>query len=163
MPREKGIQFLPLVKEVYNPVFRDFGFEIQEEAEWDGHGEYTVIASKGEMSLVFYLGLVPLFYYFDIGIKLSGSLAKKLTSDLYHQKHSIGMMAIANHLNSDYKPQKRGNQTKEELINAMEKRKEDLLQYCSDILAGDISILSDVVSDLVGQRKNSSFKAPKHN
>lgn len=61
MPKENNIPFLSLIKEIFDPIFKDYGFELQEEARWNGMGEYVVTAQKGELELSFYLGISQLF------------------------------------------------------------------------------------------------------
>ena len=156
MPKDNDIQFVQSIKQVFDPLFEDYGFELQNEAVWDGRGEYTVRASKADMALIFYLGLTPSSYLCSLGINLSGQLAEKATPNKHYR--NIGVTAIATSLDGDYKYSPKYIQTKEELIEALQKEKEDLLKYCKLVLSGDVSIWSEVVNRLEDQRKKSSIK-----
>ena len=146
MPKEKDVQFLPLIKETFSQVFEDYAFDLQNEAVWDGHGEYSVTAINGDIALIFYLSVLPQVYYCSLGIRVSGDLAKKATSN--GKPRSIDVMVIANALDLDYKHPPMQIQTNEDLKRILEKEKECLLKYCQDILSGDVSNWSKVVSDL---------------
>jgi hypothetical protein len=109
-------------------------------------GEYIVTAKKGDIELNFYLGLSQLLYYCSVGIKLSGELGERATPD--PKARNIGVSAIAECLDPEYKLSKKASQTSEEVSQTFENRKEDLLKYCKDILSGDVSIWSIVLSRL---------------
>ena len=146
MPKEKDIPFLSIIKETFGSVFEDYGFELQDEAIWTGMGEYIITARKADIELNFYLGLSQLFYYCSVGIRLSGKLGKKATSDPKYR--NMGVSTIAQNLDPEYEPSRKGQQTSEEVKREFENRKEDLLKYCRDILSGDVSIWSSVVKSL---------------
>lgn len=150
MPRENDIPFLPLIKEVFNSVFEDYGFELQEEAKWNGMGEYVITAQKENIELNFYLGISQLFYYCDVGLKLSGQLGERATGDPKFRR--LGISVIAECLHPEYKPSRKMPQTKEEVKQAFENDKEDLLKYCKGVLSGDVSIWATVVKCLKEKR-----------
>jgi hypothetical protein len=128
MPRENNIPFLPLIKEIFSSVFKDYGFNLQEEAIWNGMGEYVVTAQKDDIELNFYLGISQLFYYCDLGLKLSGELGKRATPDPKYRK--FGISVIASCLDPEHKHSRKMPQTKEEVKQSFENLKEDLLKYC---------------------------------
>lgn len=145
MPRENNIPFLPLIKEIFDPVFKDYGFELQNEARWNGQ-EYVITAQKGDIALNFYLGMSQLFYYCEASFKLSGELGERATADPKYR--SLGVSVIAKCLDPGYKPLRKMPQTKDEVKQAFEKEKEDLLKYCNRILSGDVSVWTTVVKCL---------------
>jgi hypothetical protein len=146
MPKETDIDFLSIIKEVFDPVFKDYGFVLSNEMKWDGQGEDSVTASKDSIDLVFYVGVSQLFYYCSVGIKLSGELAEKATSRVGYR--GLGVAAIAEALDPSYKQRRKAAQTKEEVREMFEAEKEDLLKYCSDILSGDVSSWSRIVKSI---------------
>jgi hypothetical protein len=146
MPREKDIPFLAIINETFGSVFEDYGFELQGEAIWTGMGEYIITAKKGDIELNFYLGMSQLFYYCDVGIKLSGELGERAITD--PKFRNIGVSVIAECLDPEYKLSRKNPQTSEEVKQDFENRKEDLLKYCKDILSGDVSIWPTVVDCL---------------
>jgi len=146
MPREKDVPFLAIIQETFGSVFEHYGFEIPNEVKWNGAGEYVITTQKGDIELNFYLGLSQLFYYCSVGIRLSGEMGKRATSDPKYR--NIGVSTIAECLDSEYKLSKKASQTSEEVKQKFEKSKEDLLKYCKDILSGDVSIWATVVKCL---------------
>jgi hypothetical protein len=147
MPKEKDIPFYSIIKETFGSVFEEYGFELeQDEAVWTGAGEYIITAQKGDIALNFYLGLSKLFYYCSVGIKISGNLGRKATADPKYR--NIGVSTIAECLDKEYKTSRKSPQTSEEVRQTFEIRKEALLKYCKDILAGDVSRWSAVVKCL---------------
>ncbi len=150
MPRENNIPFLPLIKEIFSSVFKDYGFNLQEVAIWNGMGEYVVTAQKDDIELNFYLGISQLFYYCDLGLKLSGELGERASTDPKYR--SLDVSAIAECLDPAYKPPRKMPQTKEEVKQTFENQKAELLKYCKDVLSGDISIWPVVVKCLEKNR-----------
>ena len=146
MPKEQDIPFLTIIQETFGSVFEDYGFELQGEAVWTGMGEYIITARKDDIELNFYLGISPLFYYCSVGIKLSGELGERATTD--PKFRDLGVIVIAECLDPEYKLSRKSPQTSEEVKQDFENRKEDLLKYCKDILSGDVSIWSTVVKCL---------------
>lgn len=145
MPKEKDIPFYSIIKETFGPVFEEYGFELQQdEAVWTGMGEYVITAKKTDIELNFYLGLSQLFYYCSVGIRLSGELGKKATSDPKYR--GIGVSTIAECLDPEYKLSRKNPQTSEEVRKEFSSRKEDLLKYCKDILSGDVSVWPAIIS-----------------
>ena len=61
---------------------------------------------------------------------------------------NLGVSVIAKCLDPDYKLSRKSPQTSEEVKQAFENRKEDLLKYCKGILSGDVSIWPTVVDRL---------------
>jgi hypothetical protein len=146
MPKENNIDFLSIIKEVFDPVFKEYGFTLNNELVWDGQGEDSVTASKDGMDLVFYIGVSQLFYYCSVGIKLSDHLAEKVTSRVKHR--SLGVTAIAKALDPSYKARRKAAQTREEAREMFEAEKEALLKYCTDILSGDVSTWYRIVKSI---------------
>jgi hypothetical protein len=143
MPKEPDIQFLESIKRVFAPVFKEYGFELQEEVVWNGAGEDTVKAIKKDIALVYYLGHTPQFYLCSLGISLSGQLAQKATSIKHY--YNMGVTGIAHYLDENYQFTGINVYNNEDLIRALEQEKEVLLTYCKNILSGDISVWSEVV------------------
>jgi len=146
MPREKDIPFLAIIKETFGSVFEDYGFELQDEAVWTGMGEYIITSRKANIELYFYLGVSQLFYHCSVGIRLSEELGKRATTDSRYR--SMGVSTIAKCLDPDYKLSRKSPQTSEEVKQQFENCKEDLLEYCKDILSGDVSIWPSIISCL---------------
>jgi hypothetical protein len=159
MPKEPNIDLLPIIKEVFDSVFVDYGFELKSEAIWDGRGENVITASKGDMDLNFYLGTSPMFYYCSAGIKLSGNTAEKATPHVKYR--SMGVSAIAKGLNPDYKRPTKGAQTKEDVKELFEAEKDDLLKYCKDILLGDVSSWSQIADQMAENWEKINNKTPE--
>ncbi len=150
MPKEKVILFLPIIKETFGSVFEEYGFELQDKAVWTGMGEYIITARKTDIELNFYLGVSQLFYYCSVGIRLSGKLGRRATTD--QKLRELGVSVIAECLDPEYKRSRKSPQTSEEVRHQFESRKEDLLKYCKDILLGDVSIWPRVVRCLKKKR-----------
>jgi hypothetical protein len=150
MSKEKDIPFLEIVKETFSSVFEDYGFELQDKAIWTGTGEYIITARKTDIELNFYLGMSRLFYHCSVGIKLSGKLGKRATTDPKYR--NMGVTTIAECLDPEHKLSRKSPQTSEEVKTEFGNRKEDLLMYCSDILSGDVSIWITVVKCLKKKR-----------
>lgn len=147
MPKEQDIPFLTIIQETFGSVFEDYGFELQSEVKWSGMGEYIITAKKDDIELNFYLGMSPLFYYCSVGIKLSGKLGERATTD--PKFRNMGVSAIAKCLDPYYyNPSRKSPQTSEEVKLDFENYKEDLLKYCKNILSGDVSIWPTVVDCL---------------
>ena len=154
MSKEANIDFLPIIKEVFDPVFKQFGFVLDNEMEWDGRGEDSITASKDDMTLFFYVGITQFFYYCSVGIRLSGELAEKATSREGYRH--LGVTAIAKGLDPSYTQREEAAQTREEVRAAFEAEKQDLLKYCSDILSGDVSSWSRVVDPMAEEWEKRS-------
>lgn len=146
MPREKNIPFREIIEDIYDPIFKNYGFVIQGEPEWSGNGEYKITAEKDDMKLNFHLGISRLFYYCDVGIELSKELKKKTHSDI--GKAGLSVITIATCLDPAYKVSKKASQTKEEVTEKFNSSKETLLKYCKGILSGDLSDWIKVVNSL---------------
>jgi hypothetical protein len=159
MPKDPNIDLLPIIKEVFDSIFRDYGFELKSEAIWDGRGENVITASKGDMDLNFYLGTSPMYYYCSVGIKLSGYTAEKATSHVKYR--SMGVSAIAKGLDPNYKRPPKGAQTKEEVKELFETEKSDLLKYCKDILLGDVSSWSRIAEQMAEKWEGINNKNPE--
>ena len=143
MFKNPDIQFVESIKKVFEPVFKEYGFELQEEAQWNGAGEDTVRASKKDITLVYYFGHTPQFYLCSMGISLSGELAERATSIRHY--HNMGVTGIAHYLDKDFHFTGINVYTDEDLVNALEQEKEVLLKYCKEILSGNVSIWQEVV------------------
>ncbi len=156
MPKESNIELLPIIKDVFDSVFRDYGFKLQNEAIWDGQGENVITASKGDIALNFYLGTSQLFYYCSAGIELSGNIGEKATSHLKYR--NLGVSAIAKALDPNFKRPPKGAQTKKEVIELFEIEKDNLLKYCKDILLGDVSSWSRIADQMVAASEKAKNK-----
>lgn len=132
-------QFFLTIQEIYESVFRDYGFEIHEEKD------NLVIATKPDCELIFRLERA---LYCSLGIKLSGQLAQKATSDPYYRYRELGVSAIAKCLDPYYKRPFKRTETEEDLKDVLEGHKEELLKYCKNILLGDVSSWQQVVDCL---------------
>ena len=153
MPREANIDLLSVINDVFEPVFQKFGFVINTELDRSTSGEYSTTASKEGITLGFYVGLSPLFYYCSVSISLSGEIAERATSRSKYQ--SLGVAAIAKAIDPSYKQRRKAAQTKEEVRASFEAEREDLLKYCSDILAGDVSAWSKIADSLAVEWEKS--------
>jgi hypothetical protein len=118
MPKEKDIPFLLIIKEIFGSLFEEYGFELQDEAVWTGRGEYIITAKKDDIELNFYLGLSQLFYYCTVGLKLSGVLGERATTDSKYR--NLGLDVIAECLDPEYKPSRKSPQTSEEVKHTFE-------------------------------------------
>ena len=132
-------QFFRTIEEIYESIFRDYGFEMYEE------NDNLVIARKPDCELVFRLERA---LYCSLGIKLSGQLAQKATSDPYYRFRELGVSAIAKCLDPNYKRPFKRTETLEDLQAVLEGHKEELLKYCGNILLGDVSSWQQVVDCL---------------
>jgi len=138
-------QFFLTINEIFDSVIRDYGFEIYEE------NERLVIAKKDGCELIFRLEAA---LYCSLGIKLSGELAQKATSDPYYRYRELGVSAIAKCLDPSYKRPFKRTETEEDLKDVLERHKEELLKYCRNILLGDVSSWQRVVDCLNRTRIN---------
>ncbi len=143
MFKNPDIQFVESIKKVFDSVFKEYGFELQEELQWNGAGEDTIKASKKDITLVYYFGHTPEFYLCSIGISLSGELAERATSIRHY--HNMTVTGIAKFLDKDFNPVRVNVYNNEDLVKALEQGKEVLLKYCKDILSGDVSSWTEVV------------------
>jgi hypothetical protein len=135
MPKEQNIDFLSIIKEVFDPVFKEFGLLINNELAWDGRGESSVMVSNKDVDLIFYVGISPLFYYCSVSIRPT-----KEKGD----PQGLDVAAIAKAKEPTYKRRPMGAQTREEAKKMFEIEKEDLLKYCRDFLVGDLSSWSKI-------------------
>jgi len=147
MPKDPNVSFSKLVDDVFNSVIHDYHLNCREE------NTRLLIASKEELELVFRLEAIPLFYYFSLELKLSGNLAEQATSDTYYRGRGLGVSAIAQCLDINYKPSIKGAQTESELRELLETGRDELLKYCKDILLGDVSSWQVVVECLKKKRE----------
>jgi hypothetical protein len=150
MPREK-IDFAAIVKDVFDPVFKEYGFEPKNEAVWDGRGEDVFTASKQDMELNFYLSTLPGAYSCSVGLRLLGELAKKATP--YSNYRDMDVTVLAERLNPGFKRTDKDAQTNEEVKALLEEKREVLLKYCSDILKGDVSSWTGVAAQMKKNRR----------
>ena len=149
MPKETNIDFVSIIRDIFDPVFQTYGLKLQNETTWNGQGENLLTASKEGLELIFYLANSPLFYYGTVAIHVVGELAKRATP---HSKyHSLDISTIAEELDAQFRPSLKGAQTHTEVSELFEVQKENLLKYCSDILSGDVSSWTRVAEQL---RKN---------
>jgi hypothetical protein len=149
MPKETNIDFVSIIRDVFDPVFQTYDLKLQDETTWNGQGENLLTAAKDGLEVIFYLANAPLFYYGTVALHVVGDLAKRATP---HSKyHSLDIATIAEELGPQFKPSMTGAQTNEEVRALFEVQKEILLKYCSDILAGEVSSWTRVSERL---RKN---------
>ena len=160
MSKATDLQFRESIKEIFGSVFKDYSFELQGESLWDGHGEYFVTATHGDIALNFYLSVTPLspVCYCTLAIMLTGKLAEKATSNKRKSHTGVDVMVIAERLDPDYKRPPGRIQTNQDLKEILEKEKECLLTYCQSILLGDVSIILKVVEELDEQARKSGIK-----
>jgi hypothetical protein len=133
-------QFSRLINEVFSSVIDRHGFKLRSEKE------YLLIARKGDIELLFRLEIGYQSHYFSLEIRLSGELGERATSDSRYRH--LGVSAIAKCFEPNYQESDKGAETEEMLREMMELQKEELLKYCEDILAGDVSSWSKVVDCL---------------
>ena len=143
MFKNSEIQFLESIKKVFEPVFHEYGFELQDEVVWNGAGEDQVRARKDDITLVYFLGHTRQFYLCSLSIFLSGQLAEKTTP--FRHYHHMAVTSIAHYLDKDFQFTGIQVYTNEDLIRALEQEKEVLLKYCREILSGDLSIWPEVI------------------
>jgi hypothetical protein len=153
MPKDPNIDFLSVIKEVFSPVFNEYGFVLRDETNWNGQGESTISASKGDVEITFYIGTSKLFFYCSAGIKLSGELGEKATSHVDYR--NMGISALAKGMNPNYKSNNKGAQTKEEVKEAFEAERDDLLKYCKNILLGDVSSWTPIANQMAEEWEKS--------
>jgi len=153
MFKNPEIQFVESIKKVFEPVFKEYSFELREEVVWNGAGEDTVRANKKDIALVYYLGHTPKSYLCSVGISLSGELAKQVTSIRHY--HNMGVTGIAYYLDKDFNFTGIDVYNNEDLINALEQEKKLLLKYCKDILSGDVSIWTEIIKRSEEERTGS--------
>ena len=143
-------QFSSLINEVFSSVIDRHKFELRSE------DEYLLIAQKGDIELLFRLEVGYQSYYFSLEIRLSGELGERATPDSRYRH--LGVTAIARCFELNYQGFANGAETEEMLKEMMETQKEALLQYCEDILVGDVSSWFKVVDCLRKKRENSKYK-----
>jgi hypothetical protein len=143
MFKNPDIQFVESIKKVFEPVFKEYGFELQEEVVWNGAGEDEVRARKNDITLVYFLGHTRRSYLCSLSIFLSGQLAERTTPIRHY--HHMAVTAIAHYLDKDFQFSGIDVYTNEDLIRALEQEKEVLLKYCKEILSGDLSIWPEIV------------------
>ena len=150
MSKATDLRFRESIKEIFNPVFMDYGFELQGRSTWDGQGEYFVTATHGDIALNFYLSIIPQspICYCTLAIKLSGRLAKIATSNQDQRPTSLDVMVLAEILDPNYKRPPGEIQTTQDLREMLEQEKACLLKYCQGVLSGDVSIWSKVIQGL---------------
>jgi len=104
MSRATDLQFVESIKEIFGSVFQDYGFELQGEPSWDGHGEYFVTAKQDDIALSFYLSIIPRSpdCYCTLAVALSGKLAQKVNSKNRNADTNFDVMSIAEALDPDY-------------------------------------------------------------
>ena len=143
MPIKPHIYFVESIKQVFDPIFKEYNFELHEEVVWNGAGEYEVRAKKHGITLVYFLGVAPGYYLCSSSIFISGQLAESTTPIRHY--HHMAVTAIAHYLDKDFHFTGIDVYTNEDLVRALDQEKEILLKYCKDILSGDLSIWQEVV------------------
>jgi len=116
MPKETNIDFLSIIKDVFSPVLTEYGFSLKDGMTWDGQGEDSISAVKDEIEIIFSVGHSRLFYYCSAGIKLSGALGEKASSNPNYR--TIGISVIAKGVAPEYKSSNRAAQSAEEVKKA---------------------------------------------
>jgi len=148
----QGTHYFELIDEVFKSVTGPQGFEIRKE------NEKLFIARKGDLELLFRLEVGYQAYYFSLEIRLLGRLGERATTDS-HYRH-LGVTAIAKCYDPNHKMSAEAADTTEKLQKMMETQKEELLKYCADILAGDVSSWSRIVDCLM--KKGAEAKHKTH-
>jgi hypothetical protein len=133
-------QFFLMIKEIFDPVIQNYGFELNEE------NENLVIATKGDIQIIFRLESAYLTYYFSLEIKLSGELGRKATPDSSYRH--LGVAAIAQCLDQNYSRPIKKARNEDDLKEIAGRHKEELIRYCERILLGDVASWQYVVDCL---------------
>jgi hypothetical protein len=135
-----------LVDEIFNPAIKEYGYVFNEEEK------NLIVAKKGDCKVIVRLehGL-----YCSLEIHLSGELGERATEDPYYR--DLGVAAIAICLDPSSRRFFKKTKTVDDLREVLEIQKNELLKYCSEILAGDVSIWSQVVNCIKEKSKKSGF------
>jgi hypothetical protein len=156
MSKDKELQFLRSVREIFDSVFNEYGFEFQNESIWKSRGRYYAArALKGDIELIFYLAVLPEFCNFSLEISVSGKSAEKAISTTFR---SMNIGAIASRIDPNYRQPHIEIRTKQDLKEGLEIEKECLLRYCKGILSGDASTWLNVVSAYVEEFRRSGLR-----
>ncbi len=156
MPKETDIDFLSIIKDVFSPVLTEYGFSLKDGMTWDGQGEDSVSAIKDQVEITFYVGHSRLFYYCSAGIKLSGALGEKASSNPDYR--AMGVSAIAKGIDPNYKSSNRAAQSAEEVRRAFEAERDDMLKYCKEILLGNVSFWTPIANKMAEEWENRKKK-----
>src|SRR5262245_55945807 len=100
MFKNPDVRFLESIKEVFEPVFKEYGFDIHEEVVRNRAGEDEVKARKNDITLVYFLGHTRQFYLCSSSIFLSGQLAERATPIRHY--HHMAVTAIAHYVDKDF-------------------------------------------------------------
>jgi hypothetical protein len=136
----KDRQFIELVHEIFGTTMQELGFEFVEESR------KLLYARKGDVQLIFRLEVARHIYLFSLEILLLGNLGERATSKSYYR--NLAVTTIAKFSDPKYSISSHNPSTEDELREAMEIQKRELLKYCKSIFNGDISLWSTIV-DLV--------------
>lgn len=153
MEAVQGQRYYKLINEVFISIIGGPEFEIRQESE------SLFIAKKGDLELLFRLEVGYQSHHFSLEIRLSGELGERATSDS-HYRH-LGVTAITKCYDQNYEAAPEGADTDKKLKELMEIQKRELLKYCADILAGDVSSWSGLVECLRKKRDQSKYKIPR--
>lgn len=134
-------QFIDLVHEVYGSTMQELGFEFYEE------DPQLLYAGKGDIQLIFRLETGFKFRLFSLEIMLLGELGERATSRVDHR--SLDVTTIAEFSDPEYEFVSRIPATEFEFIEEMKIQKAELLYYCKDILAGDVTRWSGIVDSVI--------------
>ena len=154
MPKDSDLKLLPAVQKIFGPVFEECGFELRP-GESKIEYQTSVVAKKGDIELAFYLEVTYKFYLCSIGIRLTGELGEKVSSDPCYRE--IGASVIAEQLNPGYESPTKHIQTRDDLYRALEVDKAELLKYCKDILMGDITPWQYALKSILDESKRSGY------
>ena len=156
MSKDHELDFLQLVSETFDSVFKKYAFRFQKESIWSSRGRYhTTSAVKGDIELVFYLAEISEFCHLSIQIRVSGKSAEKVTSKTFR---NISIGEIARRIDPKYSHRDNEIRTKQDLKEALEAGKECLLRYCEGILLGDVSSWLNVVNAYIEEIRKAGLK-----
>ena len=153
--KEPDLKLFLAVQEIFAPVFEEYGFELLPEEKQISY-QTSVVAKKEDIELVFRLESTYMFYLCSIGIKLTGELGKKVSSDPRYRE--LGASVIAERLNPGYESPVKEILTKSHLYRTLESDKAELLKYCKEILLGDITPWQAALKSILDENKRSGFK-----
>jgi hypothetical protein len=156
MLKDTDIDFLSIIRDVFSPALIEYGFSLKDGMNWDGQGEDTVSVVKDQIEITFYVGHSKLFYYCSAGIKLSGALGEKASSNPSYR--AMGISALAKGIDPDYKSNSRAAQSAEEVKQAFEAERDDMVKYCKDILLGDVSSWTPIANKMAEECENRNKK-----
>ncbi len=129
--------FQEKVPEIFDFVKEKYGFRFEK------INDHLISAKKGDISLEFRFDRGTMF---GVEIGLRGELGEEATTEAKYRK--IGTTAIAKCLDKKYNPWIKSVRTDIDLMHQMEEGATELLQYCGNILEGDVAEWEKIVNCL---------------